>query len=61
MLFISYENYKGGVNNLCVAFDSDTGLKATSIHGKYAAVQNLNRKIDKAGGYWKTRQQEQLK
>ncbi len=57
MLYISYQNYKGGVNNLCVAYDINSGLTATSTHGKYKAIENLNRKIDKAGGYWKTRKQ----
>ena len=55
MIYIHYENHKGGVNNLCVAHDSDSGVTATSIKGKYSAIENLNRKIDKAGGYWKTR------
>ena len=48
MLYVHYENYKGGINNLCVAYDSETELTATSTKGKYAAVALLDRKIDKA-------------
>lgn len=44
MTYISYENYRGGVNNLCVARDSKTGAVATSTKGKERVVQNLRRK-----------------
>jgi hypothetical protein len=47
MLYIYYESYKGGTNNLCVARDSDTGLTATSIKGKYKATELLDHKITK--------------
>ena len=43
MTYIHYENYRGGVNNLCVARDSKTGAVATSTKGKERAVQNLRR------------------
>lgn len=45
MTYIHYENYKGGVNNLCVACDSETGLIATSVKGKERAILNLDHKI----------------
>lgn len=45
MTYIHYENYKGGVNNLCVARDSETGLVATSTRGKERAILNLDHKI----------------
>lgn len=45
MTFIHWENFKGGVNNLCVARDSETGLVATSTKGKEAAMKNLRRAI----------------
>lgn len=45
MTYIHYENYRGGVNNLCVALDSKAGAVATSTKGKERAVQNLRRKI----------------
>lgn len=44
MTYIHYENYKGGVNNLCVARDGETGAVATSTKSKERAVQNLRRK-----------------
>lgn len=45
MIFIRYRNYKGGVNNLCVAVDSETGLIATSTKGKERAIALLDHKI----------------
>ena len=45
MTYIHYENYRGGVNNLCVAIDSKTWAVATSTKGKERAVQNLHRKM----------------
>lgn len=45
MTYIHYENYRGGVNNLCVARDSKTGTVATSTKGKERAVHNLRRKM----------------
>lgn len=30
MYTITYENYKGGINNLIVAIDDETGITATS-------------------------------
>ncbi|MDE7245549.1 MAG: hypothetical protein K2O18_16470 [Oscillospiraceae bacterium] len=45
MTYIHYRNYKGGVNNLCIARDSETGLVATSTKGKERAILNLDHKI----------------
>ena len=45
MIFIRYKNYKGGVNNLCVVTDSETGLIATSTKGKERAIALLDHKI----------------
>lgn len=47
MTYIHYENYRGGVNNLCVARDSATGQAATSTKGKARALHNLHRKNKK--------------
>lgn len=55
MIYISYENYRGGINNLCVVTDSDTGLTVTSTKSKEKAIELLDHKITKAGGYWKSR------
>ena len=43
MIVTFYENYKGGVNNLCVAQDSRTGEFATSLKDKEAAIKNLEK------------------
>ena len=45
MIVTYYENHQGGVNNLAVALDRETGLCATSTKGKYTAVKNLKRKL----------------
>ena len=45
MIYITYCNYKGGINNLIVATDSETGLTATSIKSKEAAIVRLDQKI----------------
>ena len=45
MIITFYENYKGGVNNLCVAQDTKTGEFATSFKGKERAVKNLNKTL----------------
>jgi hypothetical protein len=42
-MYIWYENYKGGVNNLCVV-QSD-GITTTSTKGKDTAVENHLRKL----------------
>ncbi len=49
MTYVHYENYHGGVNNLCVAYDSETGQIATSTKGKAQALNNLHRKNKKYG------------
>ena len=45
MTYITYRNYKGGINNLIVATDSKTGLAATSTKSKEDAIVRLDRKI----------------
>jgi len=45
--YIHYENYRGGVNNLAVAHDTETKLTATSQRSKEDAVRGLQRKIAK--------------
>ncbi len=47
MTYITYRNYKGGINNLIIATDSKTGLTATSTKSKEAAIVRLDRKITK--------------
>ena len=49
MTYIHHENYRGGVNNLCVAIDGKTGMAATSTKGKEQAQRNLHRKIKQQG------------
>lgn len=45
MTYITYRNYKGGIDNLIVATDSETGLTATSTKSKEAAIVRLDHKI----------------
>lgn len=45
MIGVYYENYIGGVNNLCVAARSKTGLAATSAISKETASGSLSRKM----------------
>lgn len=45
--YISYWNYRGGVNNLCIAQDHDTGLQASSTKGKEQAIRNLRKQLNK--------------
>lgn len=45
MIVYTYENYRGGVNNLCVAIDWRTGERAASTKGKEAAARNLRRRL----------------
>lgn len=45
MIVVTYENYKGGVNNLAVAIETKTGNRATSTRGKDQAIKNLRRKL----------------
>lgn len=49
MTYISIKNTNGGVNNLYVATDSETGVSATSKISKEVAVYNLDRKLCKLG------------
>ena len=49
MTIISTANYKGGVNNLYIATDSETGVSATSIKSKERAIVNLDIKLSKLG------------
>jgi hypothetical protein len=46
-MFIWYENYKGGVNNLCVV--QSHGMTTTSTRGKDIAIENHMRKLRKSG------------
>lgn len=43
MYAITYENYKGGINNLIVAIDDETGITATSTKSKEQVIKNLKR------------------
>lgn len=45
MIVVTYESYKGGVNNLAVAIETKTGNRATSTRGKERAIRNLRRKL----------------
>lgn len=45
MIIYTYENYRGGVNNLCVAIDWKTFERAASTKGKEAAARNLLRRL----------------
>ena len=45
-MFITYKNYKGGINNLCVVFDTMGGY-ATSLKGEAQAIKNYLKKISK--------------
>ena len=45
MIVVTYENYKGGTNNLAVAIETKTGSRATSTRGKERAIGNLRRKL----------------
>jgi len=44
-MYVWYENYKGGVNNLCVV--QSKGIITTSTKGKETAVKNHLRKLSK--------------
>lgn len=43
-LFISYQNYKGGINNLCIVEDIK-GNYGTSTKGKEKAIQNYYKNL----------------
>lgn len=43
-MYIKYENYKGGINNLIVVFDLE-GFSGTSLKSKEQAIKNYKRKI----------------
>ncbi len=44
-MFISYQNYKGGINNLVVV-ESD-GIVTTSLKDKETAIRNHKKKLNK--------------
>lgn len=46
-LNIRYKNYKGGINNLIIAQEYDTGLFATSKINVEQAIKNQKKKIKK--------------
>ena len=43
MILTYYESHGGGVNNLAVALDKESGICAASTKGKEAAIRNLKR------------------
>lgn len=45
-MFVKYENYKGGINNLCVVYD-ERGFIGTSTKGKEQAIKNYKKQIKK--------------
>ncbi len=45
MIYVHWENFNGGTNNLCVARDDRRGLVATSTKDKKAAIKNLRKAI----------------
>ena len=45
-MFITYKNYKGGINNLCVVSDV-MGNYATSLKGEAQAIKNYKKKVRK--------------
>ena len=45
MYAINYKNYKGGINNLIIAIDDETGITATSTKSKEQAIKNLKRQL----------------
>lgn len=49
MTYITITNYKGGVNNLFIATDSETGVYSTSTKSKEKAIVNLDIKLSKLG------------
>ena len=53
MIVVTYENYKGGTNNLAVAIETKTGNRATSTHGKDQAIENQRRKLRALTGKYK--------
>jgi len=44
-IIITYENYKGGINNLIIARNGYFGESAYSLISKERAIQNLKRKM----------------
>ena len=46
-VIISYENYKGGINNLIVAQYGFNGVVSTSLINEDMAIEHLKRKINK--------------
>lgn len=46
-VIITYENYKGGINNLIVARYGFNGIVATSLISEEMAIDHLKRKINK--------------
>jgi len=46
-MFIWYENYNGGTNNLCVVKTGE--VITTSLKDKETAIKNHNRKLKRLG------------
>lgn len=49
MTYITIANYNGGVNNLFIATDSETGIYSTSIKSKEKTIVNLDIKLSRLG------------
>ena len=49
MILTFYESHGGGVNNLAVALDEASGLRATSAKNQDHAIKTLKRKLAKQG------------
>ena len=45
-LYISYQNYDGGINNICIIKDSQ-GNYGTSKKGKGQAIKNYYRNLNR--------------
>lgn len=45
-MYITYKNYKGSINNLCV-FSDVMGNYATRLKGKDQAIKNYKKKVRK--------------
>ena len=46
-LYITYQNYKGGINNLCIVKDIQ-GNFGTSTKNKKQAIENYKRNLKKS-------------
>ena len=51
-LYISYQNYNGGINNICIVEDNN-GNYGTSTNGKKQAIKNYYRNLRRKCAEWK--------